>query len=119
MKLADALPGSLELFEADLLKEGSFDAAVKGAKYVMHTASPFVSSWENPKWVVDTAVNGTKNLLNSVAKGKTIKRVVLTSSCAGDPLCFVQMRSWSCCTAEPGSALQNLPDSCCMVNHNS
>ena len=33
--------GKLELHEADLLKEGSFDAAVKGAHFVFHTASPF------------------------------------------------------------------------------
>ena len=30
--------GKLELFEADLLKEGSFDAGVKGADYLFHTA---------------------------------------------------------------------------------
>lgn len=33
--------GTLELFEADLLTDGSFDEAVKGAHYVFHTASPF------------------------------------------------------------------------------
>lgn len=33
--------GKLELHEADLLKEGSFDDAVKGAHLVFHTASPF------------------------------------------------------------------------------
>ncbi len=31
----------MELFEADLLQDGSFDAAVAGADYVFHTASPF------------------------------------------------------------------------------
>ena len=29
-RLAEALPGSLHLFETDLLKEGSFDEAVRG-----------------------------------------------------------------------------------------
>lgn len=40
-RLGEALPGSLELVEADLLKEGSFDAAVRGAQLVFHVASPF------------------------------------------------------------------------------
>ena len=30
IKLGEALPGKLELFEADLLKDGSFDAAIAG-----------------------------------------------------------------------------------------
>ncbi len=38
-----SLPNSenLKLFAADLLKEGSFDEAVRGCDYVFHTASPF------------------------------------------------------------------------------
>jgi hypothetical protein len=45
---SQALPGTLTLHEADLLKEGSFDEVVKGAKYVFHTASPFLSSHSDP-----------------------------------------------------------------------
>ena len=41
-KLGEALPGNLELHEADLLKEGSFDEVIEGADYVFHTASPFI-----------------------------------------------------------------------------
>lgn len=37
-RLADALPGSLELVEADLLQDGSFDAAVSGVEFVFHVA---------------------------------------------------------------------------------
>ena len=37
-QLAAALPGSLKLFKADLLTEGSFDKAVAGCKVVFHTA---------------------------------------------------------------------------------
>ena len=37
-KLSAALPGQLELREADLLVEGSFDEVVKGATVVFHTA---------------------------------------------------------------------------------
>lgn len=82
--LADSLPGTLELCEADLLKQGSFDKVIEGADYVFHTASPFFMKVEDPQRdLVDPAVNGTKNVLSSVAKNKsTVKRVVLTSSFA-------------------------------------
>jgi dihydroflavonol-4-reductase len=33
---------ALELVEADLLEEGSFDAFAAGCDYIQHTASPFV-----------------------------------------------------------------------------
>eukprot|EP00877_Chromochloris_zofingiensis_P001340 jgi/Chrzof1/11206/Cz05g28010.t1 len=85
-RLAEALPGNLELFEADLLKEGSFDAAVEGATYVFHTASPYLSPdkiQDGMKEVVEPALGGTTNVFSSVAKHRdTIKRVVITSSIA-------------------------------------
>ncbi len=37
-KLGEALPGLLELKEADLLVDGSFDDVVTGCTYVFHTA---------------------------------------------------------------------------------
>eukprot|EP00877_Chromochloris_zofingiensis_P009245 jgi/Chrzof1/4574/Cz14g18240.t1 len=82
----NALPGSLSLYEADLLKEGSFDEATKGAHLVFHTASPFqVSNITDPiAELVQPAVDGTKNVLSSVAKNKdTVRKVILTSSFAG------------------------------------
>jgi len=74
----------LEIVEADLLKEGSFDDAVKGATYVFHTASPFPSGEvvDAQKELVDPALKGTLNVLHSVAKDGNVKRVVLTSSVA-------------------------------------
>jgi nucleoside-diphosphate-sugar epimerase len=86
LKLGDALPGRLELVEADLLQEGSFDDAVEGATYVFHTASPYkVSGITDPqKELVDPALKGTLNVLSSVAKSKSVKRVVLTSSIVGE-----------------------------------
>ena len=47
--LAAALPGNLELHEADLLREGSFDSIVEGAHYVFHTASPYFRTSDNPQ----------------------------------------------------------------------
>jgi len=82
--LHDLFP-KLQLFEADLLKEGSFDEAVKGCGIVFHTASPFFveNIKDAQKELVDPALNGTLNVLNSVEKSKaTVKRVIVTSSVA-------------------------------------
>lgn len=84
LDIAKTTSGSLNIYEADLMKEGSFDAAISGAVYVMHTASPFVlNDKDDPqKNLVDPAVKGTKTVLDSVNKSKSVKRVVLTSSLA-------------------------------------
>ena len=76
--------GSITVYEADLLAIGSFDKAVEGADYVFHTASPFFvdDKGDTQAKLVNPAVNGTENLLNSVNLTKTVKRVVLTSSLA-------------------------------------
>ena len=47
--LAEALPGTLELHEADLLHDGSFDRVVEGAHFVFHTASPVLTTPEDPQ----------------------------------------------------------------------
>lgn len=54
--------GTLTLHEADLLEEGSFDAVVKGARYVFHTASPFFIKAEHDaqKELVEPALHGTQ-----------------------------------------------------------
>ena len=49
LDLGEAFPGTVTLYEADLLKEGSFDAAVKGADFVFHTASPFIREVHDPQ----------------------------------------------------------------------
>lgn len=55
--LGEALPGTLTLHEADLLKEGSFDQIVKGASVVFHVASPFIQGVDDPQiQLVDPAV---------------------------------------------------------------
>lgn len=86
------LPGasseSLTLFEANLLDEGAFDECVAGAKYVFHTASPFVTSniTDPQSQLVRPAVDGTRNVFGSIARavasGHQRPRVVVTSSVA-------------------------------------
>lgn len=79
--IADAGPGTLEIWEGDLLNDGAFDDAAKGCELVMHTASPFIIQVKDPqKQLVDPALKGTRNVLNAVNKAGTVKRVVLTSS---------------------------------------
>jgi len=78
------LPNSenLTLFKANLNEDESYDEAVEGCDVVIHTASPYVLTVQDPKKdLVDPAVNGTKNVLNSCKK-HSVKQVVLTSSVA-------------------------------------
>jgi nucleoside-diphosphate-sugar epimerase len=82
-KMANELPGELKLFKADLLQPGSFSAAMQGCEVVIHTASPFLLSVKDPQRdLVDPALKGTENVLSSVNKVSTVRRVVLTSSVA-------------------------------------
>lgn len=83
-KLAQGAPGKLVLFKADLLDAGSFDAAMQGCQLVMHTASPFVISGftDANEALVRPAVEGTRNVLGSVERTPSVRRVVLTSSVA-------------------------------------
>lgn len=87
LKLAELYPGKLELYEADLLKEGSFLDAIQdkgGVELILHTASPFFIDGikDARKELVEPAVFGTKNVLESTNVSPSVKRVVLTSSVA-------------------------------------
>ncbi|XP_076435893.1 uncharacterized protein LOC143275577 [Babylonia areolata] len=72
----------LELVEADLTKPESWEAAVKGVTYVIHVASPFPTSQpKDENEVIQPAVEGTQSVLKACVAAKTVKRIVLTSSC--------------------------------------
>jgi dihydroflavonol-4-reductase len=76
-------PLQLTLFEADLLKDGSFEDAMKGCTVVYHIASPFLVPQQikdGMKDCVEPALQGTKNVLKTVNETSSVKRVVLTSS---------------------------------------
>ncbi len=54
-----------------------------GCQVVFHTASPFKLGVEDPqKDLVDPAVKGTRNVLEEATRTPSVRRVVLTSSCA-------------------------------------
>ncbi len=80
--IADNSKGNIQYFKADLLEPNSYNKAMKGCELVIHTASPFIMSTKDPqKDLVEPALRGTENVLNSVNETDSVKRVVLTSSC--------------------------------------
>jgi len=81
--LKERYPGKLALFEADLLEPGSLDAALEGCDALIHTAAAVLLAAPDPqKQIIDVAVQGTQNVLDSVARTPSIKRIVMTSSIA-------------------------------------
>ena len=68
--------GKMELFTANLLEKGSYDKPLEGCAGVLHIAT----KWGNPLQVYEGAVSGTKNVLDSVKKVSSVKRIVFTST---------------------------------------
>ncbi|TNF32365.1 MAG: NAD-dependent epimerase/dehydratase family protein [Deltaproteobacteria bacterium] len=81
--MAEAAPGEIRYFAADLLTEGAYAEAMKGCELVFHTASPFTSEVKDPqKELVEPAQLGTRNVLEEANRTESVRRVVVTSSCA-------------------------------------
>ena len=82
-QIAESAPGEIKYFKADLLDKGSYAEAMAGCQIVFHTASPFKIDVVDPqKELIDPAQLGTRNVLEEVNRTPSVKRVVLTSSCA-------------------------------------
>jgi len=80
---------NLSLFQGELSNDGCFDKAFEGCDCVFHLASPTLKDQEdmkNPETdMMDLAVNGTLNVLQSCKK-MGVKSFILTSSmCAATP----------------------------------
>lgn len=81
--LAENSSGEIRFFRADLLDDGAFAEAMRGCGTVFHTASPFTSNFTDAqKELVDPALLGTRNVLVQATKAPSVRRVVVTSSCA-------------------------------------
>lgn len=82
-KVAATSKGELKFFKADLLTRGSYKEGMQGCELVYHTASPFTINVKDPqKDLIDPAVKGTENVLTSANEVDSVRRVVVTSSCA-------------------------------------
>jgi len=80
---AAGLPGTLRYFKADLLDEGSYAQAMQDCSIVFHTASPFKLDIRDPeRELVAPAKLGARNVLETANRTESVRRVVLTSSCA-------------------------------------
>ncbi len=95
LEISQASNGDLKIFEADLLKQGSYLPAMEGCDTVFHIASPFlISNIKNPQTqLIEPALNGTRNVLQSVNEMASVTKVVLTSSVVavfGDNIEMVQ-----------------------------
>ncbi|XP_048323005.2 cinnamoyl-CoA reductase 1-like [Ziziphus jujuba] len=75
LKTLEGARERLTLCKADLLDFRSLEEAIHGCHGVFHTASPVTDDPEQ----VETAVNGTKNVIIAAAQAK-VGRVVFTSS---------------------------------------
>jgi len=81
--LGENLPGSIRYFKADLMEPGSYAEAMAGCELVFHTASPFTIDVQDPvKELIEPAELGTRNVLEQANQTTSVKRVVVTSSCA-------------------------------------
>ncbi len=81
--IASNSPGSIKYFKSDLLEANSYKEAMEGCELVFHTASPFnLNIKDAQKELIDPALKGTENILNTVNETPSVKRVVLTSSVA-------------------------------------
>ena len=73
----------LVLVAADLSQPGSFDPVMSDVEHVIHTASPYVVSVDDPQRdLVDPALDGTRSVLGSAASSGSVQRIVVTSSFA-------------------------------------
>lgn len=77
-------PGKLHLFEADLNNRESFRKAMTGCAKVLHTASPFfiTNIRDSRKYLIEPALEGTRNVLTMATQFPSVKRIVVTSSVA-------------------------------------
>jgi dihydroflavonol-4-reductase len=72
--------GNIEYCELNLMEDEGWDDAMQGCDYVLHVASPFLTSEpKDENELIKPAVEGTQRALKA-AKRAGIKRVVLTSS---------------------------------------
>ena len=63
--------GAVEYFEANLMSDQGWEAAMKGASYLLHVASPFPIGKVAPDSLCQPAVEGTERVLRAAAASGT------------------------------------------------
>lgn len=82
-QVAAGAPGIIRYFKADLIADGTYADGMQDCSVVFHTASPFKLGVDDPqKQLVEPALLGTRNVLQQANRTDSVKRVVVTSSCA-------------------------------------
>jgi nucleoside-diphosphate-sugar epimerase len=82
-RLQQRFPDQLEIFEADLLTPRAFDKAMDGCAVVYHVASPFLlpeKIKDGRRQMLEPALNGTRNVLDTVNRTPSVSRVIMTST---------------------------------------
>jgi dihydroflavonol-4-reductase len=70
----------LEFCKLNLLEDVGWDEAMNGCEYVLHVASPYITTEpKDPNTLIRPAVDGTMRALKA-AKKSGVKRIVITSS---------------------------------------
>lgn len=82
-RLNDDYPGTVTLHQGNLLEEGSYDSIFEDCSAVLHVGTPMGYGGVNkPQQVYDGMINGINNIVGSVRKVGSVKRLVYTSSFA-------------------------------------
>ena len=72
--LSNTSKGKIELFKADLLDDGSYAEAMKNCRVVIHTASPFITNYNDAqKFITPTSQDGRNR--QASYNGKTARAV--------------------------------------------
>jgi nucleoside-diphosphate-sugar epimerase len=67
----------------DIQAPGALDSAARDVDYICHVASPYFTTSTDPiKELVEPAVNGTRNVLSSAIKSKSVRKLTILSSFA-------------------------------------
>ncbi|KAK7985666.1 hypothetical protein PG988_003288 [Apiospora saccharicola] len=81
------VPEKLSLVEVpDIRREGAYDEAIKGVRYVIHSASPLPSPLLDPNTgIYEPTVKSVWTMLHSaLLKAPSLKRLIITSSIVGN-----------------------------------
>ncbi|KAK7915084.1 hypothetical protein PG985_012787 [Apiospora marii] len=81
------VPDKFSVMEVmDICRDGAYDDAVQGVRYIIHSASPLSSPFLDPQTgIYEPNVQSVRTMLNSALKeARSLRRLVITSSVVGN-----------------------------------